>query len=433
MPDTSVASKAAKRDKPELNFVRTRNKLKPRREPYWHRVQKGCYLGFRKVSKDTDGTWLARAYMSTDGQQKYHPLGDFSQHPDFERFDKALEKANEWFSHIGKGGSPDVFTIRDACDRYVKHLRRNGQDETALDAEQRFKRYVLEVQSFADLELRKATPMHFEQWRDRMMARPTEQGLRSGGKRKKSKAELERAAARAAEVAKRVRAKSTLNRDMTSFRAALNLALEDGLVTTNFAWKGKLKPLDNVERSRELYIDAKERRELVGACPPDAAKFFSVLNVLPLRPGALAKLTVGNYERRLKVLTIGPDVQGRATDKNHAPRSISLPPAISVLFDRAVRSRLPYLPLFPRENGKAWNSDSWKVPMKAAVEAANLPKGTTVYTIRHSVITDLVIGGLNLLTVAQLAGTSIAMIEKHYGHLVKPAAEAALAQLAQKA
>jgi hypothetical protein len=39
-------------------------------------------------------------------------------------------------------------------------------------------------------------------------------------------------------------------------------------------------------------------------------------------------------------------------------------------------------------------------------------------------------GGLPILTVAQLADTSVAMIEQHYGHLVRSDAEQALAALA---
>ena len=61
---------------------------------------------------------------------------------------------------------------------------------------------------------------------------------------------------------------------------------------------------------------------------------------------------------------------------------------------------------------------------------AGLPAATTAYAMRHSAITDLVTGGLDLLTVAQLSGTSVAMIEKHYGHLQADHAVAALALLA---
>ena len=83
-----------------------------------------------------------------------------------------------------------------------------------------------------------------------------------------------------------------------------------------------------------------------------------------------------------------------------------------------------------RAEGKAWDKDSWKGPIKEAAHLSQLPPGTTAYTLRHSTITDLVSGGLDLLTVAQISGTSVRMIEKHYGHLRGERAAAALAGLA---
>ena len=69
-------------------------------------------------------------------------------------------------------------------------------------------------------------------------------------------------------------------------------------------------------------------------------------------------------------------------------------------------------------DGKAWDKDSWKRPVKAAAAAAKLPDTTKAYNLRHSVITDLIGAGLDVLTVARLSGTSVAMIERHYGHLL---------------
>ena len=91
---------------------------------------------------------------------------------------------------------------------------------------------------------------------------------------------------------------------------------------------------------------------------------------------------------------------------------------------------MPSAPLFTRADGVTWNKDSWKKPIKAAVKLTGLPDSTTTYTIRHSIITELVTGGLDLLTVAQLSGTSVAMIEKHYGHFRAEHASKALEKLA---
>lgn len=126
---------------------------------------------------------------------------------------------------------------------------------------------------------------------------------------------------------------------------------------------------------------------------------------------------------RLAVLTIGKDKAGR-------DRRIKLPEATAAVFADQCEGKPSTAPLFCRSDGKAWNKDAWKGPIKAACALAELPPAATAYAIRHSVITDLVTGGLDLLTVAQLSGTSVAMIERHYGHLRADHAAAALARLA---
>jgi len=53
-----------------------------------------------------------------------------------------------------------------------------------------------------------------------------------------------------------------------------------------------------------------------------------------------------------------------------------------------------------------------------------------MYALRHSTITDMVQAGVDLATVSQLAGTSILMIQKHYGHLTAGQGATALQVLA---
>ena len=40
-----------------------------------------------------------------------------------------------------------------------------------------------------------------------------------------------------------------------------------------------------------------------------------------------------------------------------------------------------------------------------------------MYTLRHVGISELIAGGVDVFLVAKLAGTSTAMIDKHYGFL----------------
>jgi len=208
---------------------------------------------------------------------------------------------------------------------------------------------------------------------------------------------------------------------MTPFRAALNHAFESGWVTTDFAWRGKLKPIEGADKKRDLYLDRKQRIKFIDKAAPDLAMFLRAMATLPIRPGALSNLKAGDFDARLMALKI-KDKTGQ--------RTIKLPSKSAEIFKLAVKDKLPTAPLLARADGSAWNKDSWKYPVKDAAVAAKMPAGTTAYTMRHSIITDLVHGGLDLLTVAQISGTSVRMIEKHYGHLRGDIAVNALSALA---
>ena len=110
---------------------------------------------------------------------------------------------------------------------------------------------------------------------------------------------------------------------------------------------------------------------------------------------------------------------------------IALPPSTAAFFAKQGAGRPGHAPLLARADGKAWIKDAWKKPLKQAAAAADLPAETVAYALRHSVITDLIaVHGLNTVTVAQIAGTSLQMIEKNYGHLLMDRARSALAGLA---
>lgn len=78
------------------------------------------------------------------------------------------------------------------------------------------------------------------------------------------------------------------------------------------------------------------------------------------------------------------------------------------------------------QNGNLWNKDARKGSIKGAASAAGLPICTTAYTLRHSTITNPVVDGLDLLTFAQVSGTSVKMIAKHYGQSQKIGCENAI-------
>ena len=81
--------------------------------------------------------------------------------------------------------------------------------------------------------------------------------------------------------------------ESTPFRAALNLSFEEGLVTTDFAWRTKLKPIEGADKSRDLYLDRTQRQAFLTKAPADLGAFIRGMCQVPLRPGAVAALDVG--------------------------------------------------------------------------------------------------------------------------------------------
>lgn len=380
----------------DLSRVGKREELRARREPYWQRLRTGCFLGFRPSQRGGAGTWIGRAYDADAGRYRVKSLGDFGALVPSERFAAAKKEAEELAELVEAGGEVrrKIVTVADACREYGK---------THNEAEGRFKRYVYE-DALAKVKLDKLRRHHVRDWRRRLEERPSLVSRSKEGDQRT-----------------RNRAPATVNRDMAVLRAALNAVLAPGAPNTEAAWQEALVAVPNASKRRTLYLDKGQRRKLLEHVDAEAAPFVRALCLLPLRPGAMAALTAGDFDKRTSELTIGKDKAGR-------DRRIVVPADAARLLTAQARNKLPRAPLLARANGKAWDKNSWKLPIAAAVEAAGL-QGATAYTLRHSTITDLVSAGLPLLTIAQISGTSAEMIERHYGHLASDAAVRALGEL----
>ncbi|WP_408589424.1 tyrosine-type recombinase/integrase [Novosphingobium sp.] len=382
----------------DLSRVKDREKLKAQREPHWQRLRVGCFLGYRPSQRGNAGTWIARAYDEDVGKYQLKALGDYGALAGNERFAAAKKDAEALADLVESGGEvrAEIETVADACREYAK---------TRTEAEQRFKRYVYS-DPIAKVKLEKLRRRHVKDWRTRLEALPALVSRNKGD-----------------QPIHRKRAPSSVNRDMAVLRAALSKVLSPGAPNSEAAWQEALKAVRNADGQRTLYLDRAERRKLLKAIHAEAAPFVHALCLLPLRPGAMAALTVGDFDKRTAELTIGKDKTGK-------PRRIQLPADATKLLAEQAKNKLPTAPLFMRANGKAWDKSSWKLPIKAAVIKAGLPAEASAYTLRHSTITDLVTAGLPLLTIAQISGTSAEMIERHYGHLTSGVAVKALGTLA---
>lgn len=359
----------------ELQKKRVRESLKPRREPYWAApLSRGRFLGLRKIDKDRS-TWIAR--LRTDsGAQTYRSLGYLAAAFDWE---EAQKLALEWFRSHEAGVTEAPATIEVACKDYVEDRRREKGDATARDAEARFERTIYDT-TFGRMRADKVRTADVRRWRD---------GL-----------DL---------------AKASANRTLTALKAALNLAVRNRRVIADRAreWSD-VRHFRDASQRRTLFLDLKQRRAFLAAAGTGALRdLIEAAATTGARPGELTSAKRSQFDARTGTINF----RGKT-----GTRTVPLSPPALALFTRLAGSKLPGAPLLARDDGKAWAHSDWDKLVRAAAEKARLPTGTVLYTLRHSFITQAITDGMTTLDVARLVGTSLTMIEKHYGHLVASAA-----------
>jgi integrase len=268
----------------------------------------------------------------------------------------------------------------------VTELRNGHRQMTAHDAEKRFERCVYE-NGLGGKSLAKLRAADLKAWRD---------GLELG--------------------------KASSNRTLTALKAALNLARRNKHAPASLAVElAAVTPYKNAGKRRDLYLDIKQRRALLKAASGAARDLIEAVIVTGCRAGELTSMTYEAFDARTKAASFA----GKT-----GSRTVPLSPSAVALFKRLAKDRAPGDLLLVRDDGQRWNHSDWDELVRDAAKAAKLPPGVCLYTLRHSWITTALQGGLATLDVARLVGTSVIMIEKHYGHLVASAARRRLAKVA---
>jgi integrase len=352
-----------------------RLKLKPRREPYWARLNTGCYLGYRKL-KNGEGTWVAR-WRDEEGKQRYRALNYY------ESYDAAAKEADKWFNNNKSGIVPDKLRVSEICEQYVEHLRIHKSLNSAKDADGRFNRLVYN-REFGNIELDKLRSIDVTKWLNLQIADIDPE-----------------------DVEELRKAKVGGNRNLTSLKAALNFAYRNRLVGSDAGWKPVLR-FSNVNRRREYFLTLAERRRLLNACPEDLRRFVTALLLTGARPGEISEVKLADFDKSQGTLVL----QGKT-----GRRIVSLSTSAVKFFIECCKGKIGNTLIFTRSDGMQWKKDFWKKLFKKAVQQAGLPDDIVLYSLRHCAISEMISGGVDSFLVAKLTGTSTAMIDQHYGHL----------------
>ena len=202
--------------------------------------------------------------------------------------------------------------------------------------------------------------------------------------------------------------RNSANRVWGVLSAALNLAVEDGLVASDDGWR-RVKPLREATAARPRHFTAQEMRRLVDA----AEEPFRSLLIAALHSGArygeLARLVVGDFDEHSDSLLIRVAKSGKF-------RNIILTKEACGFFARLCAGRAPHELMLTR-GGLPWGAGHQARPMERACARAGIPHGG-FHVCRHSYATAAIEAGVPLMIIAKNLGhADISMLQKHYEHI----------------
>lgn len=129
------------------------------------------------------------------------------------------------------------------------------------------------------------------------------------------------------------------------------------------------------------------------------------------RPGEVAAVRIEHVQRDTWVMS-----KHKNRRKKKRPRVVYLSPCLQTLTRIAAHGRSKG-PLFKPASDRGWQYSDLRRRFERLRKRAKVDSKCVLYSFRHTWITDALIAGVDVATVAEMAGTSIQMIERHYGHL----------------
>ncbi len=335
-----------------------------------------------------------KAYFTTYKGRQVPLASGPKDEPDGPTYKAAVKKFAE-VMQVGEAAKAEgdnlVVTV---LDLYAVHLKNQNRLKT-LDILLRCTKSA--VAEFGSLKVRDLKPMQVQAWLDRM---GTNRGIHRG----------------------RVRQWGDTMKRMAydKLMAAFNWAVKQKMITRNPIDRGAVELRKKGSRGRDYVLKSGEHEKIVAGSRQNFADLLTFFAGTGCRPGEAYNATAAHYDRDLGAIIYRWDApEGyvhKTARKTEKDRVIYLTPELVALVERLVE-RHPTGYLFRNRDGEQWTNSAVYLMLKRRRKALKLTGKMIAYSYRHTFATSWLLEGGSIKILAELIGNSVAMIEKHYGHL----------------
>lgn len=134
------------------------------------------------------------------------------------------------------------------------------------------------------------------------------------------------------------------------------------------------------------------------------------------RTSELAVALVKDFQVKTRKLVLKRHKRSQ-TMKAAEVRVITLNDEALAILSRHSEGKGPDEAIFTQGNGSPWDKDLLDERFRKVRGLAGVREAVTIYDFRHLWVSEALMAGVDVFTVAKMAGTSVKMIEQTYGHL----------------
>jgi integrase len=210
-----------------------------------------------------------------------------------------------------------------------------------------------------------------------------------------------------------------------ALRQTLEAAVRWGYMGSNPA---KLAARNRQPAPRRVRVYTRDELEAISAeLSPMCRPLPAFAAATGLRPEEWQALERRDVDRRGRMLNVARTVSGgeivELGKTSGARRQVPLSRrALEALEQLPPRLDTPLL--FPAPEGGLMNLDNWRRRTWApAIEASGVRRPARIYDLRSTFASDTLAAGVSVFELARIMGTSVRMIERHYGTLLDGAGE----------
>lgn len=394
-----------------LATAEARSNLPVQKEPYWHQIIEGTFLGLAKGKRGS--AWVVRQRVGTG--YKSRKVG----HPD----DKLAADGDVVLSHkqavavahkIAQGAEPatrghygDGLTLNEIVDQYLQHRMlhpggRTGRVMSKASADMTRGLWARNgAGSIGQVPAARLNAAALRKWHAGIVASPpTKRGrvTQYDG----------------ADPTQRASRQASANRILTICKAALENARVSGLTPESAPdfWR-RVKPfkIDEGAEQAPRMLEPGEITRLLNAAAPDMRELLKAGLMTGARYGELVSMRVADYSGESGTVRIAQNKTGKVlrqplTDEGRA------------YFDRMTAGRDPRELILQRSDGRPWGKSDARRPVMLAAKTAGLADVSFKAT-RATYGKLLLLATLNIELVAKALGHSDSRItRKHYAQFL---------------